>query len=151
MHLGHYLTLLQKAQVRLAEAYEEAGSAHREEPDIFHLCQQIGGQCARHAERLAPFARSYVDDDSREPENLHSDLFRGPRSGGLGLLRDLQDLYVMTAECDICWMLIGQAAQGARDEDLVQLVVESEGETANQLAWLRTRMKQAAPQALVVA
>ena len=48
----------------------------------------------------------------------------------------------MTAECDICWMLIGQAAQGARDEDLVQLVVESEGETANQLAWLRTRMKR---------
>jgi hypothetical protein len=30
--------------------------------------------------------------------------------GGLGLLRDLQDLYLMTTECDITWTMIGQAA-----------------------------------------
>lgn len=43
-----------------------------------------------------------------------------------------------------------QAAQGARDEDLLAVVQESEGDTAMQMNWLRTRMKQAAPQALVV-
>jgi hypothetical protein len=57
----------------------------------------------------------------------------------------------MAAECDICWTLIGQAAQGARDTELLGVVRRCEGETATQLAWLRTRMKQAAPQALVVA
>ena len=57
----------------------------------------------------------------------------------------------MAAECDIAWTLVGQAAQGARDEDAARVVTDCEGETAIQLKWLRTRMKQAAPQALVVA
>ena len=38
-----------------------------------------------------------------------------------------------------------------RDTDLVEVVKGCEGETATQLKWLKTRMKQAAPQALVVA
>jgi hypothetical protein len=66
------------------------------------------------------------------------------------LLRDLQDLYLMASECDICWTVIGQAAQGARDRGLLDVVRRCEGETAGQRNWLRTRMKQAAPQALVV-
>ncbi|MDP9293702.1 MAG: hypothetical protein M3O90_04620, partial [Actinomycetota bacterium] len=76
---------------------------------------------------------------------------RGARSGGLGLLRDLHDLYLMATECDLAWTLVGQAAQGARDRELLDVVARCEGETAIQLKWLRTRMKQAAPQALVVA
>jgi hypothetical protein len=56
----------------------------------------------------------------------------------------------MATECDISWTLVGQAAKGARDVDLDAVVTECEGETALQLKWLRTRMKQAAPQALVV-
>lgn len=69
----------------------------------------------------------------------------------MGLLRDLHDLYLMACECDISWTIVGQAAQGARDEDLLGVVTACEEETAIQLKWLRTRMKQAAPQALVVA
>ncbi len=82
---------------------------------------------------------------------MHSELFRGTRTGGIGLLRDLQDVYLMAAECDICWTVVGQAAYGARDRDLLEVVRTCEGETAIQLKWLRTRMKQVAPQALVVA
>jgi hypothetical protein len=57
----------------------------------------------------------------------------------------------MTAECDICWTVVGQAAQGLRDNELWQVVDQGAAETQIQLAWLRGRMKQAAPQALVVA
>jgi hypothetical protein len=57
----------------------------------------------------------------------------------------------MAAECDICWTVVGQAARGARDQQLQQVVQDCEGETAMQLKWLRTRLKQAAPQVLVVA
>jgi hypothetical protein len=67
------------------------------------------------------------------------------------LLCDLLDLYLMAAECDVCWTVVGQAAQGARDPDLFAVVQVCEQETATQLKWLRTRMKRAAPQALVVA
>jgi hypothetical protein len=57
----------------------------------------------------------------------------------------------MASECDITWTLVGQAAQGARDTDLLQVVQDCEGETSVQLKWLKSRMKEAAPQALVVA
>ncbi|GAA2715993.1 hypothetical protein ACFY2R_23170 [Micromonospora olivasterospora] len=151
MHLAHYLGLLHRAQLRLADAYDEVGSAHGDEPDVFHLCQRLAAQCRQHAQRLDPFARRYAEDAPAEPDRLHSELFKGTRTGGLGLLRDLQDVYLMAAECDISWTVIGQAAYGARDEELLAVVRACEGETATQLKWLRTRMKQAAPQALVVA
>jgi hypothetical protein len=57
----------------------------------------------------------------------------------------------MAAECDMAWTVVGQAAQGVRDADLFATVERCEGETAAQLQWLRSRMKEAAPQALVVA
>ena len=57
----------------------------------------------------------------------------------------------MAAHCDITCTLVGQAAKGLRDADLIELVTANESETAVQLKWLRTRMKQAAPQALLVA
>jgi hypothetical protein len=57
----------------------------------------------------------------------------------------------MASECDITWTLVGQAAQGARDTELVDVVRRCEGETSIQLKWLKSRMKEAAPQTLVVA
>jgi hypothetical protein len=149
--LANYLGLLYRAQVNLAGAFREVAAAHGDEPDVTLLCQQQAEVCDRHAERLHPFAERYSADAPDEPDRLHSELFRGTRTGGIGLLRDLQDLYLMAAECDICWTVVGQAAQGARDRDLLEVVQGCERETAIQLTWLRTRMKQAAPQALVVA
>ncbi|MBQ0904208.1 hypothetical protein [Micromonospora sp. U21] len=151
MHLAHYLGLLHRAQVNLADAFRQVAEAHADEPDIQHLCQQQAQRCDAHAERLQPFAARYAEEAPDEPDRLHSQLFTGTRTGGLGLLRDLQDLYLMAAECDIAWTVVGQAAYGVRDEDLLATVQGCEGETAIQLKWLRTRMKQAAPQALVVA
>jgi hypothetical protein len=56
----------------------------------------------------------------------------------------------MARECETAWTLVGQGAQGARDNELLEMVGRSAGETSVQLKWLSTRMKQAAPQALVV-
>lgn len=75
---------------------------------------------------------------------LHADDRHRPPSG-------LQDLYLLAGECDIAWTVVGQAAFGARDDELLAVVRRCEGETAIQLKWLCTRMKAAAPQALVVA
>ena len=150
MNLAHYLGLLHRAEVELAAAFREIGEAHGDEPDVFHDCGRLATQCDRHAGLLLPFADRYGEEVDDEPDRLHSEIFRGAREGGLGLLRDLHDLYLMAAECDISWTIVGQAARGARDDELVDVVDRCEGETATQMAWLRTRMKQSAPQALVV-
>jgi hypothetical protein len=151
MHLAHYLGLLHRAQGELADAFREVAAAHRDEADVFYVCGKLARQSDHHAERLRPFAERYGEEADDEPERLHSELFSGARSGPLGLLRDLHDLYLMACECDITWTLVGQAAQGARDRELLDVVQGCEGETATQMAWLRSRMKEAAPQALVVA
>ncbi len=151
MHVAHYLGLLHRAEVDLAQAFREVAGSHADEPDVEHLCEKLARQCGAHADQLEPFVASYGEEAADEPDRLHSDLFQGTREGGLGLLRDLHDLYLMAAECDISWTLVGQAAQGLRDHDLIAVVKRCKGETAIQLKWLRTRMKQAAPQALVVA
>jgi hypothetical protein len=52
---------------------------------------------------------------------------------------------------DLSWTLVGLSAQAVRDNDLLDTVSACEGDTAGQLKWLKTRMKQAAPQVLVVA
>lgn len=151
MHLAHYLGLLHRAQNTLADAFRQVADAHRDETDVAILCHRLAGQCDEHAQRLEPFAKRYSEEAPTEPDRLHSELFRGTRTGGIGLLRDLQDLYLMAAESDITWTVVGQAARGVRDTDLVDVVAACEGRTANHMRWLRTRMKQAAPQALIVA
>jgi hypothetical protein len=151
MHLAHYLGLLHRSETELARAFREVADAHSDEPDVKQTCQRLAEECDADADRLHPFATRYAEDAEDEPERLHSELFRGTRTGGLGLLRDLQDLYLMAAECDICWTVVGQAAAGARDTDLLDTVSGGEKRAAGHLRWLRGRMKQAAPQALVVA
>jgi hypothetical protein len=148
--LAHYLGLLHRSETELGEALLEVAEGHAEEPDVRTTCTKLARDCARHAEQLEPFARRYGEEAEDEPERLHSELFQGTRSGGLGLLRDLHDLYLMACECDMAWTLVAQAAQGARDSELLEVTRGCEGETAMTLRWLATRMKQAAPQVLVV-
>jgi hypothetical protein len=51
----------------------------------------------------------------------------------------------------MAWTLVGQAAKGARDHELIRVVDVSARETHAQQQWLTTRLKAAAPQALLVA
>jgi hypothetical protein len=151
MHLVHYLRLLHVAEDNLASAFRDVAEGHADEADVHLIGTRLAAQCESHARRLDPFAERYSEEAPEEPERLHGNLFGGVRGGGLGLLRDLHDLYLMACECEIVWTLVGQGAQGARDTELLGVTHECEQETATQLLWLKTRMKQAAPQTLVVA
>lgn len=151
MHLANYLGYLHTAELNLAEGFRKVADGHAEEADVYHTCNTLTKQCETHAEQLKPFVDRYGEEAPEEPNRLYHDLFDETRSGGLGLLRDLHDLYLMASTCDISWTMIGQAAQGARDRELLEVVNACDGQTATQIKWLRTRMKQAAPQALLVA
>jgi hypothetical protein len=152
MKLPVYLGLLHKAEATLAESYRQVAQGHGEEPDVHFLCLSLAGQCDAHQEALGPIVDRYGEagaDD--EPERLHAEGLSGTRSGAVGLLRDLQDLYLLASLVDITWTLVKQAAQGLRDTELLGVIQHCDQETHTQIAWLSTRMKQAAPQALIVA
>ena len=151
MQLAHQLRSLHSAEQRFAAALRAVGDGHRGEADVQVIAGILASQCDEHAERLEPFAARYGDEEPSELDVAHRELFDGARSGPLGLLRDLNDLYLMACECEIAWTLVDQAARGARDRELLALAGRCQSEAGTQAAWLRTRMKQAAPQALVVA
>jgi len=139
VHLGQYLSVLHRSRVNL------------DEPDVHIDCAKFAARCAHHARTIEPFVDRYGAENTDEPERLHRALFDGTRDGPLGLLRDLHDLYLMCCECDISWTMVAGGAQGTRDPALLAVVHDLEPRTSVQMAWMRSRMKQAAPQALVVA
>lgn len=151
MHLAHYLGLLHRSQHELADALYAVRRAHPDEPDLIGVCERLAGQCGDNARRLEPLVRRYSAHLSEEPERMHSAIFTGARRGRLGLLRDLHDLYLLATQCEISWTLIAHAAEGAGDEELIDVVRRCGAATAAQLLWLRTLMRQIAPQTLIVA
>src|SRR3954470_21455533 len=104
MHVGNYLGLVHTGEQQLAEAFATVAEHHQDEPDVKELCQALGKWSQAHVRNLTPFIERYGEERAAEPENLKADLFQGPRSGGLGLLRDLHDLWLMANESEICWM-----------------------------------------------
>jgi hypothetical protein len=151
MNVDLYLGLLRSAERTLAESFRQVAGGHGDEPDVFHLCHTLAEQCDAHVRMLDPIVERYGERSDSEPERFHADALTETRSGPVGLLRDLQDVYLFASLVDITWTMVKQAALALRDEDLLSAATSCEQETKVQLSWLSTRMKQAAPQALLVA
>lgn len=153
MNIATYLTLMDDAEHSLAEGFRTVAQGHRAEPDVYWLCRTLADQCEAHREALAPVRDRYAASGPApdEPERLKTQLLPETRSGPVGLLRDLQDLYTLACFVDITWTLLRQAAYGLRDRELIDIAQRCDGQTAIQRDWLRTRMENAAPQALIAA
>jgi hypothetical protein len=151
MMLAVYLGLLDSSERSLADAFRRVADGHGEEPDVLHICQMLAAQCDAHRSALEPVIARFGEQPDAEPDRLHAAEFGETRSGPVGLLRDLQDVYLFASLVDITWVMVKQAALGLRDAELVDVVTRCEGQTKIQLSWLTTRMKQAAPQALIMA
>lgn len=149
MHLATYVGLQHAASRSLADAFRQVAEGHAEEPDVHSLCHTLARMSDTHVGQLAPVVQRYGEQREDEPERLHADGLSHTRSGGIGLLRDLQDLYTLASFVDITWTVLGQAAQGTRDRELASIVDSCKTDTQRQLKWLNTRIKQAAPQALI--
>ena len=151
MHLVTYLEFLRQSELTLGESYRVVSAGHRADDDVHYASRGFASECTAHADALAPVLARTEPATEPEPERLHAEPLHAHRDGAIGLLRDLQDLYQLANLVDITWTLVGQAAYGARDGNLIHVVEDCAPQTAAQLAWLRMRMKAAAPQTLLVA
>lgn len=153
-HVSTYVRLAHRSEQALADSLRAVGQGHAAQADIFHMCETLATMSDSHVAALTDPLRRYDqhnDHDIREPERLHAAGLAEVRSGQIGLLRDLQDLHVLATLVQTTWTVLAQGAQGLRDRELLDVATSSNAETSRQLSWLNTRMKAAAPQALIIA
>jgi hypothetical protein len=67
-------------------------------------------------------------------------------AAGLLLMADLRDLYLTAQHAELAWVVLLQAAKARRDADLIDVVTRCHEQTEMCGKWLRTRIKEAAPQ-----
>ena len=150
-HLSTYVGLADHSERTLAESFRTVAHGHAQVADVFHTCHLLAQMSDQHRADLALAVQRYGEDDIEEPERLHAEGLAQARAGEIGLLRDLQDLHVLATLVQTTWTVIVQGAQGLRDRELLEIANAANAETSRQLTWLNTRMKEAAPQALIVA
>ncbi len=160
MKLAVAIGQVQEAERELAVELRKIGERHAVEHDLYHLARTLARRCEEHLERLRPFAGRYGADDApadvgETPALLErmrhktSELLGRSELTGMFLLRDLRNLYLQAQEAEIAWVILGQSARAARDAELVVLVDEVREAAETRGKWLRTRIKESAPQVLV--
>ena len=149
--IRRYLGLAESAERALADAFTLVGARHAAEPEIRNAAHLNANWCQAHRERIQAAAERYGTTRSAEGERLRRAMFRGRRVGGFGLLRDLHDLLVLAGFVHTCWDTLRQAAAQRRDMELVATCEHCDAEARRQIAWLETKVRHAAPQALTVA
>ena len=152
MRIPEYLGLAHTSAGRLADAYRQVAVSHVGEPDIAAVCEVFARQCDDHRAAVGPMLGRYGAVDAAgtadEPPTVRPSV--STAAGSVRLLRDLQDLWLSASHLHLIWTVVEQAAHGLRDQPLVAVVRTCDRDTEVQLQWLTTRIKQAAPQALIV-
>ncbi|WP_336026510.1 hypothetical protein [Geodermatophilus sp. FMUSA9-8] len=149
--LAVYVGLAEHTESVLAAGLREFARAHAAEGELPATAELLAGWSEEHVRRLAPVRSRYGDEPDSEPDQLRAAGMGAARTGPVGLLRDLQDLYTLAALTDTTWTVLLQAGLGARDRELQGVARSCQDETSRQLAWLVTHLKQVAPQALLAA
>ena len=150
-HLTTYIGLADHSEQILADSLRTIAEGHARVADVFNTAHLLARWSDDHREALAPVIERYGEADVDEPERLRAAGLAETREGEIGLLRDLQDLHVLATLVQTTWTVIAQGAQGLRDQELLDVAISSNAQTSRQLTWLNTRMKTAAPQALIIA
>jgi len=149
VHLATYVELLRKGEVTLASSLRVVADGYADESDVFYTGHRLARINEDHVESIEPYCGRFGDAESMD--GLGFPPITEVRRGSIGLIHDLQELLLLGTFVNSTWTLVFQGAQAHRDEDLIELCASAQAELARELAWCTSRMKQAAPQALLVA
>jgi hypothetical protein len=159
--LHSLLTELYEAESDLAAEFREVARRTTGEPDVHHMCGTLAGQCDAHAGALREVAAGYdlrLNGDGDPIPRAAARVCRvavetangeGTPSTGALLLGYLRELYLAVERVDLDWLIAGQVAQALRDRDFLARVTVLHKETRTQAAWLKTRIREAAPQIIL--
>jgi hypothetical protein len=148
---------LHRSERQLARNLRGIAARHHSDQDICHLSRDLAGWCDEHGALLAEHGRRYGLRLSARPrrgsirrslqERLSDALRRQPQPALL-LLADLRRVHRTAAGASLDWELLAQAAQAAKDSDLLALTEQCHPQTLRQMRWANAMLKELSPQAL---
>jgi len=158
--IDHAINDVQDAENQLGTELRRIGERHAVEHDLYHLGHILARQCDAHLAALAPAAERYgvslsandVGESSGIIESFRrtsAQMMRRAQAPGMLLLRDLRNLYLNAQEAELAWVILIQVAKAARDPALLEVATSCCEDAEIRGKWLRTRIKEAAPQILV--
>ncbi|MEU8137907.1 hypothetical protein [Streptodolium elevatio] len=151
------LRALHRGEGDLARALVTAAEHHRNEHEFHHVATDVARWSREHVRRLAAVAADCGLDLGDAPEAAgllparrreEPDVTGHHAEPGLLLLRDLRDLHLHAAENSLHWEMLAQAAQAAREQQLLALATACHPQTLRQMRWTNTMIKTLAPQTI---
>lgn len=150
MQIAREIESLARAEELLATSLRLVAARHVSDAEIRDTARLLASWSDEHVERLRALRSRFGRLRTRDADRVGRGLLRGLRLAGMGLLRDLEDLFVLAARASVGWIALGQAAKALRDPELETVCLEASATTKRQVAWVETHVKHIAPQALVV-
>lgn len=148
---------LHRSERQLAHRLNVMAARHRGDQDIYHLAHDQAGWSQHHLEELAEHGRHYGLRLSADPhtraltgfaQTRMSRMLRHRPEPALLLLADLRRIHRIAAGASLDWELLGQAAQAAKDLELLQLTSRCHPQTLRQMRWANAMLKELSPQVL---
>lgn len=148
-HLAQYLGMAESGEELMYDSLHMVANRHDRDVQISNVLKKLAEYSHDHIKSLRPFEQRYEKHFDESPERLRSALFHGTRLGSEGLLRDLKDLTTIANDNALIWNSIRQAAHSLHDKELIHICEHAEQQVEEQINWLKSNIKQLAPQALI--
>jgi anaerobic selenocysteine-containing dehydrogenase len=149
-HLPDYLGILEENETAVAQAAMALRERHPKDPEIVHGSRLIEQWALSHVEALKPLSDRFGIRRKGEGKKLRKVVLESKKPGGFGVVRDLHDLWVLTQGSKVAAIIVLQAAHSLRDLELESALQRVGDDHERQIAWILTRLKNTAAQALVV-
>jgi hypothetical protein len=149
MRISNYIEYTKRCEEELAKAFKVVAKHHILEPEVHEMCNLWASWSLDHVQNLQLMIDRYGEEENTEPDRLDYSLLK-IRTGSLGLLRDLHDLWLMTSEVKLCWIILLQSARALRDTKLKLACLQFGNQTKRQSEWLLTKIKMSSSQVLTV-
>jgi hypothetical protein len=150
---------LHRSENELAHVLRRASERHKTDHELFHVARDLVGWCHDHVRDLAAIGRDYGVDLDAEParDSAVFEALREKASEWLGrrpepsllMLADLRHIYRVSGGVSMDWELLAQAAQGAKQKELLGLAQRCHPETLRIMRWANGKLKESATQALI--
>lgn len=159
MKLDLAIRELHRSENDLRHELLQVSDRHKADHEVFYVGRDLAQWSADHVRDLARIGRNFgleldpeAEDESKVLGALRqkmSELSGRAAAPGLLLLRDLRELYMKASGVSLDWEILAQAAQGAKEKELLELAERCHPETLRQVRWANSKLKVSSPQVLL--